>query len=303
MSTAAVTVIIVTYQSRATIGATLEALHPAYKQRLLECIVVDNASDDGVYDMVMAKHPWVQLIQSGANLGFARGNNLGLAQAQTPYVLFLNPDATITAEGIRGMLQFLEAHPQVGILGPAIRNERGADQLSYRYPTPKSLLREALGRQPKAYAIHQGSPPYRTDWVSGAVMLVRKALLDQLGGFDPRFFLYFEETDLCYRARQIGYETWTYGAAIADHLPGTSARMTGRLMFRGCIAEHYFRSRFYYLRKHHGLFKAMGVELAEWGLMACRMLWKKAHGNPIGEELSVRLQSPLLKQPVEPRSS
>lgn len=94
----------------------------------------------------------------------------------------------------------------------------------------------------------------------GAVLLLRCAMLGEIGAFDPRFFLYFEETDLCRRASSAGWGIWAIGTAVADHLDAASAKSLQRRMFQTCIAEHYFRSRFYYLEKHFGWPAAVATE-------------------------------------------
>ncbi|MGH7443873.1 MAG: glycosyltransferase, partial [Longimicrobiales bacterium] len=109
---ASVTAVLVTYRSRGTIRRALDHLAPACEQGLAECIVVDNASDDGTVDVVRDEFPWVRLYSSGGNIGYGRANNLALAITRTPYILFLNPDARIDVEQIARMLAFLNANPQ-----------------------------------------------------------------------------------------------------------------------------------------------------------------------------------------------
>jgi len=300
MSTPRLSVIIVTFRSRATIEATLAALQPAFEDGLLTCTVVDNDSGDGTYEFVAQRFPWVRAVQSGANLGFARANNLGLEGVDTPYVLFLNPDALIRAESLRRMMAFMDDRPGVGILGPAIRNNGSPGQLAGTFLTPRSVIREALGRQPRAYFVSPGVRPFRADWVCGAVMLVRRDLLDRLEGFDPRFFLYFEEMDLSFRARKLGYETWTLGEAVADHQPGTSAQEVQAPMHHGCIGEHFFRSRFYYVRKHFGWKKAVAAELGEVVLLGSRAVRRRLSQAGDHRELVGRLKFPLFRQPPAP---
>ncbi|HET8654372.1 MAG TPA: glycosyltransferase family 2 protein [Longimicrobiaceae bacterium] len=302
MSVPRITAVVVAYRSRGTIEATLTALRPAYEEGLLACTVVDNHGGDGTHELVVERFPWVRAIRGEVNLGFARGNNLGLAGVESAYVLFLNPDASIGAEALRRMADFMDANPRVGVVGPAILNNGMPGQPAGLFPTPRAVIREAaLGKRSLGYFIDPGAAPYPADWVCGAVMLVRRELLDRLGGFDPRFFLYFEETDLCYRARKLGYETWTLGEAVAEHRPGSSAEQESGLRYRGCIAEHYFRSRFYYFRKHYGWTVACGTEAAELVLLLLRAIRRKVRGTGRVGELTVRFRAPVFRQPAVPR--
>ena len=141
-----------------------------------------------------------------------------------------------------------------------------------------------------------GSEPFKTNWVCGAVLLIRKNLFDELKGFDPRFFLYFEETDLCRRALAQGAEIWALGRAVATHGTGASAVMLKGEMYRGCIAEHFFRSRYYYLVKHHGWLTAASTEICELLVMTAlalpRWLLRRKRG-----QLRMRLRAPILSMP------
>ncbi|MCC6669851.1 MAG: glycosyltransferase family 2 protein [Planctomycetes bacterium] len=294
-----VSVVIVTYRSAQTIGRTLAALQPLHERGAARVLVVDNCSDDGTAQRVAEGFPWATLIRSPANVGFGRGNNLALPHVDTPYVLFLNPDAWITAEDLDLLTGFLEAHPEAGIVGPAIENDGRIDQNAGAFPTPLSVIRTALIPLlplPPAARIQHGAPPFRADWVCGACLLIRKDLLDRLGGFDPRYFLYFEETDLCRRALSLGFQTWTVGAALARHTPGHSARTTQSQLFGGCIAEHYFQSRFHYMRKHHGVLAAGLAELTEVASFALKAGLRALVGKRRAEHVA-RLRAPILQAP------
>jgi len=291
-----VTAVLVAYRSRSTIDPALEALRPAHEAGWLAAVVVDNASDDGTADHVAAAHPWVTLVRSPENAGFGRGCNLGFERVRSPYLLLLNPDASIAPDAVEELVRFLEARPGVGIVGPAIVEANGALQVTGPLPSPRGLLTRALGREGERRRIRPGEAPFPTGWVCGAVMLVRSELFRRLGGFDPRFFLYFEETDLCQRARALGAEVWTHGGAVAEHRTGSSARTESDDLYSDCIPEHYFQSRFHYLVKHFGWSRAAAAELAEVGVIAARAAAKRALGRG-GEGLRRRLAAPLLRRP------
>lgn len=293
--TARVTAISVAYKARAIIGDALRSLQPAHEAGLLDCIIVDNDSGDGTPAFVRETFPWAKVIESGGNLGFGRGCNLGLEAAQTEFVLFLNPDAELDLDGLRTLVAFMDAHPEAGLIGPAIRDPDGGLQVTDRLPSPWRVLRGAAGRG-GAFPIEPGRAAFRTEWLCGAALLGRTALLRELGGFDPRFFLYFEETDLCRRILARGSEIWAVPEAVARHRDGEIARSTRRDMFNGCIAQHYFESRFYYLVKHYGWPVAALTEAADAATMSARAVVRMLRGRGAGEFL-VRMRSPFFRQP------
>lgn len=300
-----VTVVIVTYRSRKTIAQTLESLYPAFVNRVADVVVVDNASPDDTKAVVEDQFPWVKLIPSQQNLGFGRGCNLGIDVATTPFILLLNPDATLSTESLQRLVFFFDAHPHAGICGPAVREASGVLQSSGPLPTPlkvalKPLLPGWAGRGQRHVA--PGDPPIRSDWICGSIMMLRKKMLDAIGTFDPRFFLYYEETDLCFRARENGWECWTVGEAVGGHINAASAKETNEPMIWGTLSDHYFRSRFYYLSKHYGFIPATFAEVGELGSMMLRAFLNRLRGKSY-PYLKPRLNAPFLKSPghlIEP---
>jgi len=296
-----VSVVIVSYRSRSTIAATLAPLEQAVRHQQIECIIVDNASGDGTADFIATHYPWVRLVRSPTNLGFGRGCNAGFAEARADHVLFLNPDAVIEPAAIAALAAVLTANPQAAAVGPATlvgtaalggssfeatdanrADGEGAMQMAGMLTTPMSLIASALNRRDaftERRAIIPSEVPFRTNWICGAVMLFRASAFRALGGFDPRFFLYFEETDLCLRAARAGFELWATGSATARHVCGASARASGQAMASGCIAEHYNRSRTYYLRKNFGRTTAIATESVLAGLLALRHIGKRLFGR------------------------
>lgn len=303
MSSARTTAVIVTYNSRAVVGAGLDEARRAHDAGMLECILVDNASADGTVAFVRSHHPWVRVLETGGNLGFGRGCNVGIAHTVTPYLLLVNPDAAVPPASIRILEEFMDAHPRAALCGPATRLEHGLRlQHAGGLLTPWLVILQAAGfglGLAGRRLIDPGCEPFRTDWIGGGIMFWRTSVLRALGGFDPRFFLYFDETDLCKRALDAGHEIWANGRATASHLCGTSAKETGQELYSGSIAEHYFRSRFYYLCKHHGLLPAAACELVELPLLGARSAAKRMLGRPAGL-LGNRLRGPILKWPQRP---
>lgn len=223
-----------------------------------EIIVVDNASSDGSAAMLAREFPWMQVIANAANAGFTRANNQGLAVSGGRYALFLNPDTELSAGALAAMLAFAEANPSVGILGPQLRYGDGSPQSSRRrFPTLATFFVESTVVQQwwprnrvlaRYYVLDRPDDAIsRVDWVVGACMLVRRALLDQIGGFDEGFFMYSEELDLCRRAVQVGWQVVYFPPAVVTHYEGKSSEQV-------VAARHirFFSSRVRYVRKYHG---------------------------------------------------
>lgn len=299
MSSRKATAVIVTYCSEQTIGAVLKSIEPSREAGLLDVVVVDNNSSDGTVHRIRSRYPWVNLIESDDNLGFGRGCNLGFEQVRSPYTLFLNPDATISKEALETLLDFMDSNPQAGMCAPAIREPDGTMQAAGLLPTPIGLLQEAfgLGGYEAFRKIQYGDKPFRTSWLCGAVLLVRSDVFRTVHGFDPRFFLYFEETDLCRRIADDGYELWAVGEALANHTCGVSTNQLSTLMSNQCVAEYYYKSRFYYLVKHHGWATAAFTELGAIGLLGGRVLVNRVRGRLDKGRFVQRLGAPILRLP------
>ncbi len=295
-----VTAVVVAYQSREYIDACLRPLRESHQAGVLECVVVDNASTDDTAFHVETSHPWVQVVRNSRNLGYGRGCNIGLERARSEYVLFMNPDAVLNLKALRELVQFLEGRSQAGIAAPATIVGANEYQVVRPLPTPPRLIRAACGGRWSTNSVRPitpGSKPFQAEWLCGAILLARRSLMVQLGGFDPRFFLYFEETDLCRRALNRGAELWAVGTAVAHHSVGASAARSGECVVDRCIRHHFYRSRFYYLRKHYGWLAAIFTEMTELLiLMICDagrlMLGRRS------QSLRVRLRSPILRLPA-----
>lgn len=199
-----------------------------------EALVVDNASTDGTPTMIRAEFPEVRLIESGANRGFAAGNNLGLREARGRALLLLNPDAEAVGDAIPALLRALDADPALGVVGPALRYPDGARQESRRRaPTPltpflESTLVQHYWRANRVLDRHYvadrpADRPQDVDWLYGACLLVRREAVADAGGLDESFFMYSEELEWCLRLRRAGWRIAYRPEATVVHHEGASS--------------------------------------------------------------------------------
>jgi GT2 family glycosyltransferase len=294
-----ITAVIVTYESSDVIGSCLDSLAPAYEAGFAECVVVDNASHDGTASFVADRYPWVRLVRSCKNLGYGSGCNLGLRAVVTPYVLFMNPDVALGLDALKELVRFARCNSSAGLIGPAIVWPKGGYQHADALPTPRAMLRSAVGlRGSNRRPILPDAEPFTTNWICGAAMVAPTKVVREVGGFDPRFFLYFEETDLCLRVAKAGYQLWTCPSAVTTHLGGASARkVKPDLRDWGCLPEHYYPSRFYDLGKHYGLPSAVAVDLVDLSFSVLADLARIVRLRKRRRRLVDHLRRPLLSYP------
>jgi GT2 family glycosyltransferase len=248
-----------------TSGDTPGSQALAFRGWTTEVVVVDNASSDGSAAMLQSDYRWVRTIQNSDNLGFTRANNQGLANSQGRYLLFLNPDTEVAPDALGRMLDYAEVHARVGVVGPQLRYGDGSVQSSRRrFPTLATFFLESTVVQrwrPRSrvlaryYMLDRPDDAIsQVDWVVGACMLVRRAVLGQIGGFDEGFFMYSEELDLCRRAVDAGWHVVYLPSAVVTHHEGKSSEQV--------VAARHIRfhtSRVRYVHKYHGLLAAWAV--------------------------------------------
>lgn len=263
-------VVTVNYGAAQHVLKSLEQLVPQLRQLGdAEAWVVDNRSPD---DSVAVLREGIaarglgdraRLIESPVNGGFGAGNNVAFRQAMAsadPPELFylLNPDAIPDAGCVAALVAFMDQHPEVGIAGGRLRSPDGADQPStFRFPTLWSEIESNLrlgvvSRLLHERIVHMSPPPAHNravDWVSGASMVIRRRVLEQVGLFDEQFFLYFEEVDLCRRVRDAGHEIWFVREAAVEHVGGLTTGVQDRSRR---MPRYWFESRAHYLRKSMG---------------------------------------------------
>lgn len=252
--------VVVAYANEDTIRACVA---PLCELPDVHVVVVDNAPDHG--SIAAVRDLPLEAVPSPRNGGFAAGCNQGIARGRAPYVLLLNPDASLDATDLRALAAVLDGDPGVGLVAPRILDGDGAVALSQRrFPQLRSTWAQALFlhrllphaawtdevvRDAAAYA-RPGSP----DWVSGACMLIRRDVLERIGGLDERYLLYCEDIDVCHAVRAAGFDIRYEPAATARHREGGSAP-------RSSLLALLARNRVLYARKHHGLPRAIGEAL------------------------------------------
>jgi GT2 family glycosyltransferase len=219
-----------------------------------EVWVVDNASSDGTAGMVRERFPWVRLVENPENLGFARGNNLALAESSGRYAVLLNSDTQVEADAITVLIDFLDATPQSGAAGPMLLNSDGTLQTSCTpMLTPGrefwrlSFLDLLLPRS--VYVMANWSPtlPRPVEVIKGACLAVRKQALDEVGVLDDSYFMYTEEVDLCYRLASAGWTLWWVPASRVIHHGEASSRQARAEMYL-----QLYRSKLQFFRKTGG---------------------------------------------------
>jgi len=259
---ARVDVIVVTWNGREKAPHALDSVFALPEVRadpsLVNVVVSDNGSTDGTVDFLRARYgDRLTIVENRSNLGFGAGCNRAFAVTSSPYVFLLNPDAALKQGALAAILAFADAHPRCGIAGSRIYNLDGSIQEScgeFDTWAGAFLRSSAWGEWPMLRPYANGAElrawghasERRVDVVIGAALLIRRALIDQIGGFDERFFLYHEEVDFAKRAADAGWETWYVPASEAIHEGMGSATSHGQ------VESRKQTSRRLYWIKHHG---------------------------------------------------
>jgi GT2 family glycosyltransferase len=293
-----VVVAIVNYRSAELTLRALASLRSelGHASLSLRALVVENDSGDG--PLLQREIPtrfgdFAQVLISERNGGFGAGNNLAFRHAfetGTPpdYVLCLNPDTEVRPGGVLELVRFMEAHPQVGIAGSRFEEENGREwPIAFRFP---GVLAEVeygcvtgfVTRLLSDYKVprEMGPEPEQVDWLPGASMLMRRSLLEQVGGFDESYFLYFEETDLCLRALAKGFQVWHVPQSRVMHIRGQSTGVTVLNQKPKRLTAYWYESRRRYYLKNHGPAYAMMVDLAALGAGCVGFTKRLIKGEP-----------------------
>ena len=245
-------VIVINFNSGPHLEQCLDSIRASAPRS--QVIVVDNASTDAS-ERAAGSIPQVRLVENTVNVGFARAVNQALALSDEPYVLLLNPDCVLEAGALEGLVGELEAHAECGIAGPRILDVDGGIQGSVR--GDPNLLTGLFGRSSLLTRLFPSSGLARrnvrpvsdesleVDWVSGACMLCRRAALNEVQGFDERYFLYWEDADLCRRLRAKGFTVRHVPVSRVQHAVGQSSRSARRLAIQA-----FHRSAYVYYSTH-----------------------------------------------------
>lgn len=273
-------IVIVNYR---TAGLVIECLRSLSEQisdfKNIRVTVVDNNSGDGSVVMLAAAieregwSAWAAVMPLDRNGGFAFGNNasIRIALASTDsvdYVMLLNPDTVALPGAIKALVDFMDAHPHAGIAGSQLENTDGSVECSaHTFPSPLSELNGAarLGVLSHLLHLYVAATPSQAlahpcDWVSGASMIIRRKVIEDIGLMDEKYFLYFEEVDFCRRARQAGWQCWYVPDSQVIHLEGASTGIRTTAKRR---AVFWYDSRRRFFVKHYGI----------TGLIAADLLW------------------------------
>lgn len=241
--------ILVNYNGGQKIVDTIGSIKQHCTSHPYTITVVDNASTDQSCHLIAAQHPDAQIILTRDNHGFGKACNIGVAQTQAPYILLINPDARLLTDVLSIFKQFLNSYPSrpLPILGGLALDSSGRPEFSFeRFPNCYNLLLKAVGLGRFLQGKHACSNPTQVDHVSGSLMLIDRKQYEALGGFDEQFFLYFEETDLQFRAREMGVMSYHIPAARYFHEAGGT--FSDSSLRRQC----YSKGMRTYLHKRYG---------------------------------------------------
>lgn len=247
-------IVIVTYNPGVVLQQCLDSIPESIPDHSPEIIVVDNASQDGTPERIRQGYPDVHLICREENSGFAAGVNRGLEAAGGEFVLLLNPDVILRPNSLSKMVAFLDRSSETGITGArSWRAEQKIALTAYGSYTPLTVVWKYIGLDlvfPYAvfgryrHACETAVEPFEAQWVQGSCMMIRRDVIDQIGGFDERFFLFSEETDFCTRAHEAGWRIVYVPQADVTHIESSSVSRYPSLK-----ARHYHLSPLYYFRK------------------------------------------------------
>lgn len=282
-------IIIVNYNTR---ELTLNCLRTIYQSKTLfhyEIILTDNNSNDGSVQAIKELYPKVILIPNSDNVGFSKANNQGIRIAKGRYILLLNSDTTIESDTLDTMIRFMDEHNEVGASGCKVALPDGSLDKACRrgFPTPLTTfyyvsgLSKLFPKSPHFNSYHMEylseDEEYPIDCLVGAFMLVRREVIEQVGLLDERFFMYFEDTDWCYRIQQAGWINYYYPKTQITHFKRGSSR--GRPIR---ITYEFHRAMKLFYDKHYRnqypfwvtLFMYTGIGL-KFGFTVCKdLVWK-----------------------------
>ncbi|MBT4516653.1 MAG: glycosyltransferase family 2 protein [Candidatus Komeilibacteria bacterium] len=263
-----ISIIIVNWKVKDLLEKSLSSIFAYQKDYQVEVLVVDNNSQDGSVAMIKEKFPQVILISLSDNIGFGAANNLAIKEAQAEYIFLLNPDTEITEDFLDRALTYLKNNPSVGIMAPRIINSDGSKQLSIRRH-PDLLSQVLIMFKLKNILVNNKilnnyllkdfdyNKEQTVDQIMGAAMLIRKSVFEKIGTFDEKFFVWFEEVDLCKRAGQASIIIKYFPSAEIVHQGGESFSKSNSLK-KQII---FNKSLLYYFSKHKPIWQSLIILL------------------------------------------
>ncbi len=260
-----ISVVIVAWKAKRYLELCLQSLVDAPPTRSMEVLLIDNASDDGTIEMVESKFPWVKLIKSAENLGFSKGNNVAIRQAQGRYIALVNPDVIVFPGCLDALAEFLDQNPKVGNVGPRVFGpDMSMQSTCRRFPTLWNNFCSATGlatrfKNSRFFAgEHMFYFPHdrtlKVDVLVGCFSFIRRETFDAVGLLDEKMFMYGDDVDWCRRCWNAGWEVVFYPGARAIHDRG---KTTAPYPVRFALAQQ--RSVLYYWSKYHTIFGRAGI--------------------------------------------
>jgi N-acetylglucosaminyl-diphospho-decaprenol L-rhamnosyltransferase len=286
-----------------TMGLTIDCLR-SLDGTGVKVIVIDNDSQDGSYEKISAAivseewSGWASIKASGRNGGFAYGNNVAIreflkADQKPEYIYLLNPDTVVRKGAVSQLVKFMQNNPAVGIAGSQIEDENGqALPSAFKFHTWQSEMNKGfslglLTKLLRRWVSEQTIPkePIKTDWVSGASMMIRREVFEQVGLLDDTYFMYFEETDFCLQAAKKGWECWYVPSSRVMHLVGQSTGISHKKMQKRMPVYWFESRRRYFLKNFGALYAAMAdmcwlVGFSTWKLR--NIVQRKEDNHPPG---------------------
>lgn len=229
-------IIVVNFNTKKLTSECIQSVFQSNTQFNFEIIIVDNHSTDESIKYIKHQYPNVHLIENTDNLGYSRANNQGIESAQGRYMLLLNSDTTVETDTLETMIQFMDTHPEVGASGCKVVLPDGSLDKACRrgFPTPLTTfyyvsgLSKLFPNSPRFNSYHMEylneDEAYPIDCLVGAFMMVRREAVNQVGLLDERFFMYFEDTDWCYRIQEAGWLNYYYPKTKITHFKRGSSR-------------------------------------------------------------------------------
>ena len=248
-------IIIVNYNTKNLLKNCLDSIFNNFNKDDFEVIVVDNNSNDKSIEMLKRYGDIIKVVENQKNFGFGKANNIGTKVAQGEYLFFLNSDTIIHSNILSKINSEFESDNSVGIVSPKLILNNGKQQ-EHAYGKFPNLLNIIVAKFKKQkFSNHKN---FEVDWVSGAALIVRKNIFKEVKGFDNKFFMYFEDIDLCKKVKRLNYKIVVLNKVKILHLGGKSIKKTG------IRKRYYHHSQNYYFKKNFGIFMMILLKIIRW---------------------------------------